>query len=619
MREWLVTNGLGSYASLTYKNTNSRKFHGLLVTSLNPPTKRNVFVSNNLETIIIGNKKFDLLHQPSDFFFDLFPKFFYEIDDVKITKTIFMPQHKNTTIIKYNIETKKPLTFESRPIINFRHFYDVKDKNSFFINQEISDGQVNIKFNDSESKIKILLEESNYNKNEKWIKSIYDIDKTRNDSYIDYNLITGEFVKNIKKNCEFYIVFTNECKLEKHIKEIFNEEINRKKRIIEKANLPKKFDKLVLSSDNFIVKKGNGKSIVAGYHWFSDWGRDTLISLPGITLVTNRFDEAKKILSTFSKFCKKGLIPNAFMDRDSEAVYNTVDASLWFVDRAYQYLKYTNDKKFLEDIWRTLESIISGYKNGTDFNIKMDDDFLISHDKGLTWMDVKIDDYYPTPRDKKAVEIQALWYNSLKIMERLSKILNKDDVYSELALKLKNSFNRQYDRQYDVIDKKDTSFRCNQIFLVSLEYEMIKRNLQKKILSDVEDKLVTIFGLRTLSRDDSRYYGNYIGNHNKDEAYHNGIVWPWLLGQFIKSYVKLDNSRINRNKAFEKFLEPMIDVFGDKWDGSIYEIFDGNPPYIPRGCISQAWSVAEILRSWAEDIEYIRPKYEDLYLQEICI
>jgi glycogen debranching enzyme len=243
----------------------------------------------------------------------------------------------------------------------------------------------------------------------------------------------------------------------------------------------------------------------------------------------------------------------------------------------------------------------------------MDDDFLISHDPGLTWMDVKIDDYYPTPRSRKAVEIQALWYNALMIMSRLSKILGTNDDFADLALSVKKSFNSKFDKIYDVIDTNDTSLRPNQIFLVSLDFSMIDKKLQKAIVEQVQDKLVTIFGLRTLSPDNPEYKGYYIGAYNKDTAYHNGVVWPWLLGPFVKAFVKVENNKNCRNLAFENFLKPMLNVFDEQWDGSIYEIFDGDPIYAPRGCMSQAWSVAEILRSWIEDVEAILPKYAQIY------
>ena len=620
MREWITTNGLGSYASLTRANVNSRKFHGLLVASMDPPTKRRVFLSNVYDKVQIDDKTYDLNDVKSRFSFDIFPSFHYDVEDVKIKKTIFMEYEKNTTIIKYEVKTDKPVHVIHNPVINSRHFYDLTEKWSVSFKQDKFEHGVSIKPSNIDETLKIVLKDSTYRPAEYWTTLFYEKDHERNDSWVDNNVCIGDFCKTVKNSCEYYLIFTLEDDIDSNPSKIYSREIQRKKSLLEKASLSSKFDKLVLSTDNFIVKKGNGKSIVAGYHWFYDWGRDTLIALPGIALVTKRFDDAKQILFGFSDYCKNGLIPNAFMDRDSVAVYNTVDASLWFVDRVYQYLKYTNDQGSVEKMWETLQSIIGGYRNGTDFGIHMDNDYLISHAEGLTWMDVKMGDYYPTPRSRKAVEIQALWYNALRIMGNFANILDKDDIYSDLAEKLKNSFNKQFDRQYDVIDTKDMSIRPNQIFLVSLDFTMIDNKLQEKIVRDVQEKLITIFGLRTLSPDDSRYKGTYLGDHNKDIAYHNGTVWPWPLGAFIKAFVKVNNHESSwREFAFNNFLKPMFDVFGDDWDGSIFEIFDGDPPYTPRGCITQAWSVAEILRCWVEDIENISPKYEDILLDKISI
>ncbi|MCK5261105.1 MAG: glycogen debranching enzyme family protein [Thermoplasmatales archaeon] len=620
MREWIVTNGLGSYASLTYFNDNIRKFHGLLIASLNPPTKRWMVVSNVYDRINVEDKVYDLRNYKGRFVFDVFPSFLYDVEGVKLKKTIFMEYQKNTTFVKYEIKTDKPISAIHNPAINSRHFYDTTEPGSVSFKQDFFEHGVCIKPSNIDKTLKIMLKDSIYKPTDYWVEFHYEKDRERNDSWIDNSIHIGDFYKTIKSSSEYYLIFTLENNVESNPSEIYLREIQRKKSLLERADLPSKFEKLVLSTDNFVVKKNNKKSIVAGYHWFGDWGRDTLVSLPGIALVTKRFDDAKQMLLSFGEHRKNGLIPNAFMDRDSKAIYNTVDASLWFIDRVYQYLKYTNDLNFLDEVWETLHSIIDGYKNGTEYNIHMDDDFLISHAEGLTWMDVKIGDYFPTPRSKKAVEIQALWYNALRVMGNLANISSKDDTYSDLAEKAKESFNKQFDRQYDVIDTKDLSFRPNQIFLVSLDFSMINKGLQKKIVNDVQKKLFTIFGLRTLSPDDSRYKGTYLGDYNRDIAYHNGTVWPWLMGPFIKAFVKVKNHELAwRDFAFQNFLKPMFDVFDGNWDGSIHEIFDGDSPHFPRGCITQAWSVAEILRSWVEDIENISPKYENILLHKIGV
>ena len=609
MREWIVTNGLGGYASLTHNLNNTRKYHGLLVSSLNPPSQRWVFVANMNDRIICDGKTFFLPDYKPIFNFENIPTFIYKINGISIIKSFVMQHGKNTTIIKYDVHTDEPFTIVHQPIVNSRHIYDCTTNRYLNFKQDIFKDILTIKPDNTAHCLKIFLKNSEYEKTPYWEEYYYPKDKERYDSWIDNNLRTGKFIKKIDKNIQYYVILTTENQNTFIPARMFEEELKRRQQIIVDAGLDERLNKLVLSADSFIVNKGNGKSIIAGYHWFSDWGRDTLISLPGLTLVTKRFEEARLILASFSKYCKNGLIPNVFMERDSEPSYNTVDASLWFIDRVFKYYKYTDDLKFIEKNWSTMDSIINSYKNGTDYDIYMDDDYLISHGPGLTWMDVKINDYYPTPRSRKAVEIQALWYNALRVMSYLSQLIGKKDDYFDLSEKVKNSFNKNFTEIYDVLDSYDKSIRPNAVFLVSLDFSLVDKTTQKKIVDQIHDRLLTIFGLRTLSADNDSYKGSYIGDYNRDFAYHNGTVWPWLLGPFISAYVKVnDYSNEQRKKAFECFLRPMLNVFGDSWDGSINEIFDGSPIYSPRGCINQAWSVAEILRAWVEDIDNKKPE-----------
>ena len=620
MREWIVTNGLGSYASLTHSGETTSKFHGLLVASLEPPTKRWMFVSNVIDRIQSKEQVISLKDQKCKFQFDYFPSLLYQFDGVYLKKTFFMEYGKNTSIIKYTITTNKPLVLSHIPIINSRHFYDMTSPGSASFSQNVIEQGVSVNLENCQKTLKILLKNSCYLPDGFWEEFFYKKDKERYDSWRDHNFHIGEFQVPLKQSAEYYLMFTIENEPWDDPSHIYNREMQRKERLLTRAMLPRSCNELVLSADNFVVRKGSGKSIVAGYHWFSDWGRDTLIALPGITLVTKRFDDAKQILESYGKYCRKGLIPNVFGERDSQPMYNTVDASLWYVDRVYQYLKYTNDLQCVEALWPTLQSIIDRYKNGTDFGIHMDSDFLISHGEGLTWMDVKIGNSYITPRSKKAVEIQALWYNALRIMSTLASFLDKENQYSGVAENVKESFRQQYIHPYDVIDTKDLSMRPNQIFLVSLDFPMIEKQMQRWIVGEVQKSLVTLFGLRSLSPQDSRYKGTYLGNHHRDYAYHNGTVWPWLLGPFIKAYIKVhDHDAAQRRYAFHTFLQPMLDVYGESWDGSLHEIFDGDPPFAPQGCITQAWSVAEVLRTLVEDIENVTPRYESLLLHEIGV
>jgi predicted glycogen debranching enzyme len=620
MREWIVTNGLGSYASLTHSGETTSKFHGLLVASLEPPTRRWMFVSNVTDRIQIKDHVYSLKGHKCKFVFDYFPSLIYTVEGVHLKKTFFMDYGKNTTVIKYTVDTPTPLVLSHIPVVNSRHFYDMTSPGSASFSQNVLDQGVLVTLSNIQKTLKMVLKNSCYLPDGYWEELFYRKDKERHDSWRDHNFHVGEFQVPLKKSTEYYLLFTIEDGQIDDPAHIYQKELQRKQLLLSQAMLPRACDKLILSADSFVVRKGTGKSIVAGYHWFSDWGRDTLIALPGITLVTKHFDDAKQILEGFATYCRNGLIPNVFAERDSQPLYNTVDASLWFIDRVYQYFKYTNDEDLVKDLWSTMQSIVERYKNGTDFHIHMDTDYLISHGDGLTWMDVRIGDYYATPRSKKAVEIQALWYNALRIMSLFSTYLGRDDSYGQLAEHVKGSFRRQYDRPYDVIDTKDLSMRPNQIFLVSLDFPMIEKHMQEQIVADVQKHLVALFGLRTLSSHDSRYKGTYLGNHHKDLAYHNGTIWPWLMGPFIKAFVKIkDHEPAQRRYAFQNFIQPMIDVYGNFWDGSIHEIFDGDPPYAPQGCITQAWSVGEILRAWVEDIENIPPKYASQLLHEIRV
>jgi predicted glycogen debranching enzyme len=620
MREWITSNGLGGYASLSYSNEVTRKFHGLLIASLKPPTKRWLFVSNIYDTIKIGNITYDLRTVGNTFHFDIVPTSTYSTKDFTLKKTFFMDYQKNTTLVKYEITNDKPASITHNVFINSRHFYDTTASQRVSFQQKRLKNGVCIQPDNVEKKLTIIVPVASYAPVNLWQEFSYTKDQERKDAFIDFNFHVGDFEIFNRGRKEYFFICTLENAQCIEPQSILTKERQRKKDLVGQAKLSHKYEKLIRSTDMFLVKKGEGKSIIAGYHWFSDWGRDTLISLPGITLVTKRFDEAKQILYGFGKYCRQGLIPNVFMDRDAQAVYNTVDASLWYIDRVYQFMKYTNDLTFLNELWGVLESIIKGYQNGTQYGIHMDKDFLISHGEGLTWMDVKLGDYYPTPRSKKAVEIQALWFNALKIMSVFAHRLGRDDIYASLAEKVKENFFLHYDQQYDVLDTKDISCRPNQLFLVSLDFTMIDKSLQEKIVSNVKKYLLTPFGLRSLSPCDSKYKGSYLGPYHKDLAYHNGTVWPWLIGPFITAFIKVNNATLSsRSYAFQNFLQPMFDVFGEQWDGSVYEIFDGDPPFLPRGCIAQAWSIAEILRCWVEDIEQIRAPYENVLLHEIGV
>jgi len=377
---------------------------------------------------------------------------------------------------------------------------------------------------------------------------------------------------------------------------------------------------ILLAADAFVAKgAGDRKSVLAGYFWFETWGRDTFISLPGLLLATGKFEDARQILSEFMSHSKQGLIPNFIQDRSGEPSYNTVDATLWYVNAVLQYLKYTGDFEFVQQqLWKKLKTIIESHQKGTSFGIHLDSDGLLAHGPQLTWMDAEVDGEGVTPRAGKAVEIQALWYNALKTMQLLANKFDEvrlADRYSAMAVEAQESFNAKFwnaeNGLFDVVADSgvDASLRPNQIVAAALDFTMLDKERTERVVTLVQRELVTPYGLRTLARFDSRYRGMYVGDRrSRDQAYHNGTVWAWLLGPYVtacrKAQVSSDYEL--KNRLMSLFTQQTVQA----GLGTISEVFDGDAPYEPRGCIAQAWSVAEPLRAYLEDVLWVRPKYE---------
>ncbi len=380
---------------------------------------------------------------------------------------------------------------------------------------------------------------------------------------------------------------------------------------------------MLLAADSFVVQDREGKkSVIAGYHWFEPWGRDTFIALPGLLLVTGRFRDAKAILETFMHYLKGGMIPNYVADKTGEPVYNTVDGTLWYINAVLQYVKYTGDLDWVKsELWTNLQSIIENHEHGTMFGIRLDEDGLLLHGPRLTWMDAFVDGEIITPRAGKAVEIQALWYNALKIMESLAKRFNQSGLsekYAAMAENARKSFNAKFWNPkrgclFDVLEPKgiDASMRPNQILAVSMDYSMLNLESSRQVVDAVNSELVTPFGLRTLSLEDSKFVGKCIGDRrSRDTAYHNGTIWPWLLGPYVSAYLKTNNCTAEaRKNAVDSWVLPLFTVGVQQSGlGTINEIYDCDLPNVPRGCISQAWSVAEPLRAYLEDVLGVKPQ-----------
>jgi len=670
--EWVVTNGLGGYASSNVLGLNTRKYHGVLVASFNPPVDRRVVLSKLDEQLLFNGEVYPLsanefsngIHPKGYKYLESFsqfplPTFTYNTDKAKLSKTILMPHQKNATVIFYEASSplKERVTLQIFPLVNSRHFHAVTDKNKLEWNfiQKTSEQNATLQITNPQSTLILSSSSGQYIEEGKWIEGIFfRMDNSQGTSCFDDCYASGRFEIDLKSSgkTEFHIVAAVGKNVEDaenvHLsicRELTDSNSFRQKEVNRLSSLLTKFHDqhpnvspedwlklLILATDSFIVNRSstNTKTVIAGYHWFEDWGRDSLISLPGLTLVTGRFADAREILLTFKHYCKNGVVPNRFPDKAGEKpVYNTVDATLWFFNAILQYLKYTGDFNFAQQrLWTTLQSVIDYHIQGTINNIYLDDDGLIIHGPQLTWMDAMTDNNPVTPREGKAVEIQALWYNALKIMELLATRFRYNDLaekYRSIAEKAQRSFAENFwDARkkclFDVIDGEinDASLRPNQIFAVSLDFSMLDKAKQTAIVSVVQEKLWATYGLKTLSTDDPKYHGKYFGNWaERNNAYHNGTAWPWLIGPFVTAFLKVKNFDANwRRFAFDNFLQPLFkEQILNAGLGTLSEVFDGTSPHLPRGCISQAWSVAEPLRAYIEDVLFERPNFEKNVLE----
>ncbi|WMW25470.1 amylo-alpha-1,6-glucosidase [Methanolobus sediminis] len=638
-KEWLITNGLGGYASSTVIGTNTRKYHGLLVASMNPPVERMVLLSSLDEELYTedGVHKLAVHKYPGavypngneylkSFSAEPLPKFLYNSGGLIIKKHILMVNGENTTIIKYDIENpgKKKAFLKILPLVNSRSIHHLTKASDITFSQEIAENSILIKAAYQQFS---LISDMLYQTDEHWYYDFeYEMELSRGYPYHEDNFNPGFFELEINnEHCSCFVIASaesNENWKNADLHAIDELILREEKRIRDIETSNDKDDvflqKLLIAGDSFIVnrKSTGARSIIAGYHWFGDWGRDTMISLPGLTLVTGRFDDARSILSTFASSCKNGLIPNLFPENPADSpVYNTVDASLWFVHAAGKYLDYTDDLTFIEKLWPTIMDIVNNYRNGTDYGIRMDDDGLIEHAGQLTWMDAKIGNWEVTPRRGKACEINALWYNALVYAADMGEKLGKDVAglrkTAEITAEsfMEKFHNNERNCLYDCIsgygeDWKDASIRPNQVFAVSLTHTMLPHEIEKGIVDIINEELLTPYGLRTLSPADSRYIGYYKGNtEERDAAYHTGTVWPWLLGPYITAYARVYKDKAETKDKLRDLLKGIKRHLDTVCIGSISEIFDGDNPHEPGGCISQAWSVAEIMRCYVENIK----------------
>ena len=639
-KEWIITNGIGGYASSTVVGANTRKYHGLLVAPIKANVKRTLFLSKIDESIEIDNKKYELYTNigktyitsgykyQQGFEKENLPTFTYKVEDTEITKTICMQHGKNTVAIYYNEKNgDKQSKLTLAPLVNYRDIHGINKEHIYNLFQNINPKTVEIQV-DGGIPIYFRASEGQYiqHRDDTFFNMFYIEEEKRGFEAEENHIIPGRFEIEILPNEEKQISII--CSLDKNIDkikpaQILEDEIKRLEELTNNDILKDVLNeeiikKFLIATDNFIIRKpGTTKySIIAGYHWFGSWMRDTLIAFEGLLLIPKRFNIAKEILRSCVKDIKCGLIPNAYSEEDNNPLYNSVDASLLLFEQVKKYLEYTNDYEFImKTIYPKMKEIIENYENGIDLddnNIYLDSDGLIvsgTENTQNTWMDAKYAGIAVTPRNGKAVEINALWYNALRIMEELAIENAEMDLvikYKKMATKCKSAFEREFYNKkrkclYDVVG--DSKIRPNQLFAISLTYTVLNPKSQeaKEMFDTVTKKLLNDYGLKTLAKGEENYVEVYEGDgFRRDFSYHQGITWTWLLGLYYNALKRMAETN-KYKKQLQDFVENVTTTFSKELIergclGSIAEIYDSKKPYLPKGAIAQAWSVAEVFR-----------------------
>ncbi len=650
-REWAVTNGIGGYAGSSMIGAHSRTHQGYLIASLHAPIERYLVFSKINETATVGTSTVSFetsQHCASgktvytegqkfltSFIYDGSVHYTYETDNFSFEKHITLKRNANVCAVAYELTAgDSDCTFTLTPLFNYREHSEsstpdtlkfetfTEDRTFYLVPEKNKD--IAIRFQTSEG---TFSERETVYDIDMQLQIEVDLETDGLDCHycpVDLSIaVPANTTKKVSILCSIGDV--NERPAPVSATEAFSileKNARCHAELFEKAGYRDSFaNQLVLASDQFLTYRESTKmmTVLAGLPWFTDWGRDTMIAFTGLTLCTKRFKEAEEILLTFARYIRHGIVPNMFPDDNMPPLYNTVDASLWYFYAVYQYLHYNpaaEAEAFVkEQIFPHLKEIISAYEKGTDFSIYMEDDGLIHAGSGLdqiTWMDVRVGDWVATPRHGKPVEINALWYNALRIMESLCEKFDEDaSAYRTRAEQVKESFNAKFwdsanQCLFDVVDgdEPDDHIRPNQVYAVSLPFSLLPEEQEKAVVALVEKELFVGCGLRSLAPDHPDYHGIYCGALAKrDAAYHQGTAWGFLLGGFFSAYMKVNHHSSSAAANAVRMLEPVRKHLTDSGCiGSISEIFDGDAPHNPRGCYAQAWSVGEVLRCYCEDI-----------------
>jgi predicted glycogen debranching enzyme len=658
-REWLVTNGLGSYASGTLAGINTRSYHGLLVAALNPPVDRTVLVGGLVEWVTYAGHRYPLsAGEYTDGTIDpqgyrylqtfalegMLPVWTFALGDALVERRIWMDYGASTTHVLYHwLRGSGEMQIEITPLVTYRGFHTLSSGQGWEPGVEAAAQKAIVHASSDATPFALVASDGAFSKGGAWwwnFKYQAETERGLNDHGDLY--APGTFTTQLRGGGRFTLTLTTDVSEQPHVDTAYAAVHERQRQLLRTAgveNAHRVVQQLTLAADQFIVERqgvatdpGLGvdpppmepnKTVIAGYHWFNDWGRDTMISLRGLTLATGRPKDAANILRSFAHYVQDGLLPNNFPDRSGVIPgYNTADATLWYVIALYGYTRATNDTTLVDDLLPVLKDIVAWHIRGTRYHIGVDpkDDLLHAGEPGvqLTWMDAKVGNLVVTPRIGKPVEINALWYNTLRILAEL--LAERGDQaaaaqYRAQADRVRASFMARFrrpDRPYlaDVVDGPsgdDFTLRPNQIFAVSLPFPILQGSEATSVVEEVGRLLLTSYGLRSLSPDDPSYRGTYYGNqYQRDTSYHQGPVWTWLIGAYAEAHYRAYGDPI----AALELLAPCEDHLRDAGLGTVSEILEGDPPHLPKGCIAQAWGVAEVLRMWRQLDQEAGASYE---------
>jgi predicted glycogen debranching enzyme len=641
-KEWLVTNGIGGFASGTIAGLLTRRYHGLLIAALKPPLGRTLLVAKLDDTAIYLGRDYPLFANrwadgsvdPTGFHHierfrleDTTPAWTFALADASLERRIWMKHGANTTYVQYRLtRAGAPLALRAKAIVNYRDYHGAT-RGGWNMRVETVEHGLRVTAFDGATPFYLLSHRAEVEARHEWYRDFsLSVEQYRGFDGLEDHLYAGEFRAVLQPGQSLTLILSAEPDAGLDGDEAHVERQRRERQLRDLAHMrypaaalpPEAYLRLALAADQFIVDRPtpddpHGKSVIAGYPWFGDWGRDTMIALPGLTLATGRPDVARSILRTFARFVDRGMVPNRFPDEGEAPEYNTVDATLWYFEAMRAYHAATGDDDLVRELFPVLMDIVDWHVRGTRYGIRADPDdgLLAAGEAGvqLTWMDARLGDWVVTPRIGKPVEINALWHNALRVMDSFTQIVG-DIVsatgvadYKRMADRAQSSFVRFWHAGgycCDVIDGpggRDASLRPNQLLAVSLPHSPLNADRQRAVVDTCARHLLTSHGLRSLAPDHADYVGRYGGDpYHRDGAYHQGTVWGWLIGPFVSAHL-----RVYRDPArAREYLVPLIHHLADHGLGSIGEIFDGDPPFAPRGCIAQAWSVAEVLRVWHE-------------------